>query len=97
MANYNLTFRTYQYQGGFRNADGTAPRRSEYSDLTANMSSSSTPSPALTAARQELVDFIAFDNKSRDAASNLFRAHKQAIGALIAGHESCRLTGQRTA
>lgn len=76
--------RTYQYQGGVRNPDGTTPRRSEYAGLTADASSDEAHDPALTAAETALTDFIGYDNKSRLAAGNLFQTHKQAIGPLRA-------------
>lgn len=72
--------RTYQYQGGLRNPDGTTPRRSEYAALTANITSS-TPA-ALADARKEMTEFIGFQNKTKLAAENLFKAHKQAIGEM---------------
>lgn len=72
--------RTYQYQGGVRNPDGTTPRRSEYPGLVAATSDDGFHNPALEAAKTELEEFIGYDNKSRLAASNLFKAHKQAIG-----------------
>lgn len=73
---------TYQYTGGLRNADGTVPRRSQYAALAANASSgeSHEEDPALVAAEDALTDFIGYAEKSRGAATNLFKAHKQAIG-----------------
>ena len=73
--------RTYQYQGGVRNPDGTTPRRSEYTGLVADAESGTTHNSAVDAAETELEDFVGYDNKSRLAASNLFKAHKQAVGA----------------
>jgi hypothetical protein len=47
--------------------------------LTANITSS--PVDAQVAdARSAMSDFIGYDDKARQAANNLFKAHKQAIG-----------------
>jgi hypothetical protein len=50
--------------------------------LAANASSgeSHEEDPALVAAEDALTDFIGYADKSREAATNLFKAHKQAIG-----------------
>jgi hypothetical protein len=77
---------TFQYQNGLRNADGTTPRRSQYAALLANASLPSAASnPALTAARSELAEFIGYEAKAKLAATNLFKAHKQAIGEYTSG------------
>ena len=73
---------TYQYQGGLRNPDGTTPRRSEYAALTANITASPV-SAQIADARTAMSDLIGFDDKARDAANNLFKAHKQAIGKYV--------------
>lgn len=72
---------TFQYQNGLRNPDGTAPRRSQYPALLANASLPAVAAnPRLAAARVELTKFIGYENKAKAAATNLFKAHKQAIG-----------------
>lgn len=72
---------TFQYQNGLRNADGTTPRRSQYAAVLANASLASGPAnPRLAAARAELTRFVGLQNKTKQAATNLFKAHKQAIG-----------------
>lgn len=73
---------TYQYQGGLRNADGTTPRRSEYAALTANATTSPV-SAQIADARTAMSDLIGFDGKAKEAANNLFKAHKQAIGECV--------------
>lgn len=77
---------TFQYQNGLRNADGTTPRRSQYPALLANASLSTAASnPALTAAQNELEEFVGYEAKAKLAATNLFKAHKQAIGRFTFG------------
>lgn len=74
---------TYNYVGGLRNADGTAPRRSQYSALLANITTGSTavePSEKAEAAEGALEHFIDFSGKYELSAKNIFKAHKQAMG-----------------
>lgn len=71
---------TFQYNLGLRNPDGTVPRRSQYAAVLANASlPAATPNPRLAAARAELNRFVGLENKTRAAATNLFKAHKQAV------------------
>jgi hypothetical protein len=65
--------------------------------LAANASSgeSHEEDPALVAAEDALTDFIGYADKSREAATNLFQAHKQAIGE--SPHIAYRANVQRMA
>jgi len=74
---------TYQYTGGLRNADGTVPRRSQYPDLFANITTGDTavePPEKQEAAETALEEFIDYSDKYELSATNVFKAHKQAIG-----------------
>ncbi|KAJ9123058.1 hypothetical protein QFC22_001247 [Naganishia vaughanmartiniae] len=73
---------TYNYVGGLRNADGTTPRRSQYPALLANLTTGDSaiePSEKAEAAEGALEEFIDFSGKSKLSATNIFKAHKQAI------------------
>jgi hypothetical protein len=79
---------TYQYVGGLRNPDGTAPRRSQYAALAANASAGSEPAEpnaAVEAAEEHLEEFIGYQDRYALSAANIFKAHKAAIGKTFLG------------
>ncbi|KAG7528397.1 hypothetical protein FFLO_06188 [Filobasidium floriforme] len=89
---------TYQYVGGLRNPDGTAPRRSQYAALAANASAgteAAEPNAAVEAAEEHLEEFIGYQDRYALSAANIFKAHKAGIeGGLMDFSESMFLRSQ---